>query len=473
MMTHVLTGTLYPATLSEPYAYLPFEVLEGTTRLELRFRHDKGNVIDLGVLDPHFDIDTYPQTEGFRGWSGGARDGFFLTRTDATPGYLAGELFPGVWQVMLGLYKVKPQGCAYRIEIGLESTPQPGKAPARALPKPERRAGWYRSDLHAHTYHSDAKGSLEDLLRAAEARGLEVLAVTDHNTVSHHRVLEAAETSLLLVPGQEVTTSRGHANVWGDVGWADFRLRDDEDVAQLSAQVAERGGLFSLNHPKNTGYNWEFALPERFDCLEVWQSAWAYRNWESLALADRLLAAGRHFTFVGGSDRHQPGWPDPPFLQVGTPTTWLYLREWSVPEVLAALREGRTCISESPMGPRLEFTVTGVPMGGVLTAKERTCLVQTQVIGATGETLRYLSDRGVVRTVAVAEDPFTDTWNWRPEGHFLRAEVLADKTTGAEKTRLELAAAGTKLSAIQIAKVCAITRLRALSNPVFVASGDS
>ncbi len=215
MMTHVLTGTLYPATLSEPYAYLPFEVPEGTTRLELRFRHDAGNIIDLGVLDPRFRTGVYPETQGFRGWSGGARDGFFIAQTDATPGYLAGELFPGVWQVMLGLYKVKPQGCAYRIEIGLESTTQPGKAPARALPKPERKAGWYRSDLHAHTYHSDAKGSLEDLLRAAESRELEILAVTDHNTVSHHPLLSAAATPLLLIPGQEITTSRGHANCLG------------------------------------------------------------------------------------------------------------------------------------------------------------------------------------------------------------------------------------------------------------------
>ncbi len=263
--------------------------------------------------------------------------------------------------------------------------------------------------------------------------------------------------------------------VWGDVGWADFRLRGDEDVAKLSAQVAERGGLFSLNHPKNTGYNWEFALPERFDCLEVWQSAWAYRNWESLALADKLLGEGRRFTFVGGSDRHQPGWPDldPPFLQVGTPTTWLYLTEWSVAGALAALREGRTCVSESPTGPRLELAVTGVPMGGILTVTKRMCLVQTQVTSATGETLRYLSDQGVVRTVTVSGDPFTDTWNWWPEGHFLRAEVLTDSTTGAEKTRLELAAAGIELSATQIAEVCAIPRLRALSNPVFVTPGDN
>ena len=473
MPTHVLTGTLYPATL-EPYAYLPFELPEGTTRLSLSFAHDEGNVIDLGVLDPRIEGQSYPAIQGFRGWSGGARDHFFISETEATPGYLVGDLPPGRWFVLLGLYQVQPQGCTYRIEIMCETGLQEGarqKEPVKPTPR-HTGAGWYRGDLHTHTYHSDAKGSLEDLVRAAEARGLEYLAVTDHNTVSHHRELGRLETPLLLVPGQEVTTSRGHANVWGETGWLDFRVTDSTEVAKLVERVHKSGGLFSVNHPKDTGHNWHYPVPEHLDALEVWQSAWVYRNWESVALADKLLRQGRRFTFVGGSDRHQPGWPDtdPLFLQVGTPTTWLYLKECTVAGVLAAIRDGRSCISESPVGPRLEFDVAGVPVGGPLPGTSMSP-VRTTITGAVGSTLQYLSDEGVIRRVEISNDAFTDSWVWQPENHFLRAEVVA--ASEAEETRLELAAAGVTLSEAQLEKVLARPRVRVLSSPVFVDNQQS
>ncbi len=471
MPSLALTGTLYPATLEQPYAYLPFELPEGTTRLSVHYRYDEGNVIDLGVLDPRSADQAYPATQGFRGWSGGARDHFFISEAEATPGYLAGDLPPGEWFVMLGLYRVKPQGCTYRIDILFETELQSVVNQRAEITKRSFRytgAGWYRGDLHTHTHHSDAKGSLEDLVKAAEARGLEYLGVTDHNTVSHHEALTGLETPLLLIPGQEVTTSRGHANVWGKTGWLDFRLTDATDVSKLVEHVHENGGLFSINHPKDTGHNWRYSVPEHLDALEVWQSAWVYRNWESVALADSLLREGRRFTFVGGSDRHQPGWPDtdPPFLQVGTPTTWLYLEAWTVAGVLAALRSGHTCITESPDGPRLEFEVAGVSVSGTLSSARSTYPVKTNVIGASGCTLRYHSDGGVVRSVNILDDSFTDSWLWRARGHFLRAEVVADPK--AEETRLELAAVGVALSDAQLEEVLAKPRLRALSSPVFV-----
>ena len=370
---------------------------------------------------------------------------------------------------MLGLYQVKPQGCHYRTEITFETGLQEVAQEVKLTYIPQHTgAGWCRGDLHTHTHHSDAKGSLHDLVRAAEVRGLEVLAVTDHNTVSHHRALAQQRTSLLLVPGQELTTSRGHANVWGDTGWVDFRLTRDGDLPKLIEHVHNREGLFSINHPKDTGHNWHLPLPDAFDTLEVWQSAWAYRNWESVALADRLLRQGRRFTFVGGSDRHQPALPDtdPDFLQVGTPTTWLYLAARTVEGVLTALRGGRACISEGPTGPWLELTAGGVPMGGTVPSQVQ--LVKTRVTGAAGCTLRYLSDEGVVRVAVISDDSFTDSWWWRPEGHFLRAEVIADPAAGAHQTKLELGAMGVSSDDARYDKVISLPRTRALSNPVFI-----
>jgi len=53
-------------------------------------------------------------------------------------------------------------------------------------------------------------------VEAAVARGLDFIAVTDHSTQSHYdaeRELQPYFDDILLLPGREITTYRGHANV--------------------------------------------------------------------------------------------------------------------------------------------------------------------------------------------------------------------------------------------------------------------
>ena len=82
--------------------YLPVEVPPGTgaLRVTLSYPRDSGTVLDLGCFDP----------AGFRGWSGGARDSFVVAEFGATPGYLAGPVTAGLWQVVTGLYAVPADG---------------------------------------------------------------------------------------------------------------------------------------------------------------------------------------------------------------------------------------------------------------------------------------------------------------------------------------------------------------------------
>ena len=75
----------------------------------------------------------------------------------------------------------------------LAPEPQPGP-PAPLAQRPPRaypaRVGsgrrWLAGDLHTHTVHSDGVMTVPELARFAAGRGLDFLAVTDHNTVSHH-----------------------------------------------------------------------------------------------------------------------------------------------------------------------------------------------------------------------------------------------------------------------------------------------
>ncbi|WP_062206895.1 PHP domain-containing protein [Streptomyces sp. NBRC 109706] len=63
-----------------------------------------------------------------------------------------------------------------------------------------------RIDLHTHSTASDGTASPAELVRAAAAAGLDVVALTDHDTVAGHAEAAAAlPRGLTLVPGAELS----------------------------------------------------------------------------------------------------------------------------------------------------------------------------------------------------------------------------------------------------------------------------
>src|SRR6266566_1019280 len=201
--------------------YLPFNVPAGTGALRVELDYDRSAaVLDLGCLGP----------AGFRGWSGGARRFFVIGADSATPGYLSGEPEPGTWLAVVGLHRIPAGGIKYELTASAAGNTAQASDPGPAQPVTDR------------------------LARYAASRGLEFLAVTDHNTISHHGELPAASADhgIALLPGQEVTTENGHANAFGDTGWIDFREPPEEWLA-----CTERaGGLLSVNHPYGGQVSW-------------------------------------------------------------------------------------------------------------------------------------------------------------------------------------------------------------------------
>lgn len=328
-----------------PYRYLPVDVPAHANGLHVQLRYDRAaGVLDLGCEAP----------QSFRGWSGGARGEFAITRDAATPGYLAGELEPGTWQVVLGLHRIPPEGLDYEVVTQVyagaaaAAQPEPPRADSLRPERPPRRELpsvdgllWRAGDFHAHTVHSDGELTVPELACLAAGRGLDFLAVTDHNTVSHHGELGAAGryAGIQLIAGQEVTTSFGHANAFGDIGWVDFR---QPATAWLDAVEAD-GGLLSVNHPLAGDCAWRHALPRRAPLAEVWHSSWLDRRWGGPLAWWR--AWDHDVVPIGGSDWHG-GADSPP----GSPTTWVACEG---DDVLGGLCARRVSISADRDGPLL------------------------------------------------------------------------------------------------------------------------
>ncbi|HEY4200793.1 MAG TPA: CehA/McbA family metallohydrolase [Devosiaceae bacterium] len=405
-----------------PYYYVPVNVLNGATRIDVVLAYPKADdcIIDLGMLDPR--ATDYPTTAGFRGWSGGARDRFFIALDDATPGYIHGEIPAGRWHVILGLYKVPAGGAEVSVTFDFDELPR------TLIPQPQRSfpvregAGWYKGDLHCHTYHSDAHGAPEVLHAAALQAGLDFLAVCDHNTITQRRYFHPHSTpKLVFVRGMEVTTAVGHANVYGVDDWIDFRMTRPSDAHILSDAVHQRGGLLSINHDKPT-IPWDYDLPA-IDCMEVWQSAWMAWNWVSLGRYQQRLASGLRISAIGGSDFHQPAelQPEGP-LVLARPTTVLYLDELSEAAVLAAMKAGRGYVTEGPGGPHLSISIGDTPMGGAVPVGP--IEATADVRGAAGDRLVWIDATGPVGEEPIADDRWTGRFNGTPK-LFLRAEIVA------------------------------------------------
>lgn len=324
------------------YHRVPFDVPAGAQSVGVRIKFDSARgVVDLGCEGP----------SGWRGWSGGARTEYTIRADAATPGYLPGPLEAGEWAVILGIHNLLAQSVDIEVEISIPSRvdlPPHGLIPpvvanergsARALPAPEGLT-WYAGDFHNHTLHSDGKHSIEELAALGVSMGLDFLAVTDHNTTSHHPYLAEVGKcyGITLIPGQEVTTHRGHANAFGDIGWIDFREHPDRWVEEVEA----RGGVLSLNHPIDADCAWMVPLKKNPGAVELWHSSW-YRDLYGTGIFAWLANRNRDVTLLGGNDFHFAGHENRP----GVPTTWVPATDNSVGAIMEAIKAGRTTITGS------------------------------------------------------------------------------------------------------------------------------
>ncbi|HEX9862300.1 MAG TPA: CehA/McbA family metallohydrolase [Candidatus Bathyarchaeia archaeon] len=102
-----------------------------------------------------------------------------------------------------------------------------------------------KADLHVHTVYSpDSLITLETLVFYAKRRGLNAVAVTDHNRVEG-ALKFAGETDFLIIPGTEVNSSDGHIVA--------LNVREviprDLSAEETVERIHEAGGIAVACHP--------------------------------------------------------------------------------------------------------------------------------------------------------------------------------------------------------------------------------
>jgi len=167
-----------------------------------------------------------------------------------------------------------------------------------------------RADLHMHTNFSDGWPGPHELVDRARSVGLDVIAVTDHDTIEG--ALRAAEycesrRGLEVVIGEEVSSRDGHI-----VGlYLERRIRPGMSAAATVHAIHDQGGLAVAVHPfwrtqrrsragVVHGVGW-LAAELEFDAVEVENATPGFYLFNQLA---RRLNAGLSSAELGGSDAH-------------------------------------------------------------------------------------------------------------------------------------------------------------------------
>ena len=189
-----------------------------------------------------------------------------------------------------------------------------------------------KCDLHVHSNASaDGHCPVEKLLETAKARGLDAVAVTDHDTTAGALRALSCKTDILIIPGIEVSTKDGHILVLGTTKEYEPGKPARETIAEAKAD----GCITIVPHPFHyfrhaVGLRDRKALQEA-DAVEAYNSRYYVGTANSKA-----ARVARRFgkPVVAGSDAHECAY-------VGFGENIIDAKERTVEAVLAALKAGK------------------------------------------------------------------------------------------------------------------------------------
>jgi len=209
-----------------------------------------------------------------------------------------------------------------------------------AAPRPVlQRGGFFllAGDFHVHSFPGDGSLAPWDIAREAARRGLDVVALTNHNSTLSSRLAGyfVSPSGALLIPSEEITGVGFHLAAVGIDRTIDWRGR----VADAAAAVHARGGLLIAAHPA-ARFQPAFdagavAALDGVEAAHPMMHVDAETKKEIAAFYERAAAEHPGIAAIGSSDFHN-------FAPVGLSRTFLFSKSRAREGVLDAIRGGRT-----------------------------------------------------------------------------------------------------------------------------------
>ena len=162
-----------------------------------------------------------------------------------------------------------------------------------------------RVELHCHTiYSKDSLTTPEKLLQACERKGIERVAVTDHNSIDGALATHELDPQRVIV-GEEIYTSKGELLAFFVKEYIPGGLHPLETIELLRDQ----GAFISVSHPfdQQRGGHWEetdlLEILPHIDAIETFNARCTFAKYNERA---QQFAEEHNLLGTVGSDAHAP-----------------------------------------------------------------------------------------------------------------------------------------------------------------------
>ncbi len=159
-------------------------------------------------------------------------------------------------------------------------------------------------DLHVHSqYSEDGAGSPKDIIKILQKKGLNGIAITDHNTLEGSIIAQKiAPKDFVVIPGVEISTQDGHI-IALDISEPVKRSQSIEETVE---RIIDLGGTPIVPHlyRNMSGIKKENLekIKDKISAIEVFNACSVPQtNLKTAKLAKKLNIGG-----TGGSDSHEP-----------------------------------------------------------------------------------------------------------------------------------------------------------------------
>ncbi len=113
-----------------------------------------------------------------------------------------------------------------------------------------------KADLHIHSTISDGSDTIEEIIKKAQKANLDVIAITDHDTLSHHEKIPTAVDGLHVLAGIEISAIDPKTMVKAHI--LGYGIQDISMVDSLTHPLLERrheNSLRQIRILQQNGYN--------------------------------------------------------------------------------------------------------------------------------------------------------------------------------------------------------------------------
>lgn len=191
-----------------------------------------------------------------------------------------------------------------------------------------------KMDSHIHSeYSPDSSSKIDDILKVAKKEKLDVIAISDHNTVdgTSEVLRKTRNTDILAIPSIEISSTQGHILGFG----CEENIPRDLTPEDTIDRIHDLGGLAIIPHPycfyrhgllHNTDYK-----NLKIDAIETKNARFivGYCNWKA-----KKLSKNEQISELGASDAHYYKFVGDCYSMVDS--------EQDIDSILKAIKKGNT-----------------------------------------------------------------------------------------------------------------------------------